>query len=253
MTTVPVFDFHVRLAPQADALHRLFGALDANGITRAAVAAGGVLDLDRLSAQLVTGGHVETTADNGAVLAACAGSGGRLVPFYFANPYTGERPYRSQAHLFRGLELSPAVYGVGFPDPRCVALVQIAAEHGHPVYTVCTGQPGARTADLAGLARRFPGVPFVSGHCGFIGIDTNGINEIAGQPNIYAETSGCLSVTARVAIERLGADRVLFGTEYPLQDPAVELAKYAALGLDPQAWAKVAWRNAHRLLAEELQ
>src|SRR5262249_44575964 len=137
------------------------------------------------------------------------------------------------------------------PDPRCLALVRIAAEYGHPVYTVCTGQPGARAVDLAGLARRFPGVPFVSGHCGFIGIDTNGINEIAGQPDIYAETSGCLSVTARVAIGRLGAARVLFATESPLQAPAVEFAKFAALGLDPPTWAKVAWRNAHRLLAEE--
>ena len=79
-----VFDFHVRLGPQPEAPARLLAALDAGGITRAAVCAGGVIELDRLSSQLVEGGHVATAADNDAVLAACAGSGGRLVPFYFA-------------------------------------------------------------------------------------------------------------------------------------------------------------------------
>src|SRR5439155_332898 len=83
---------------------------------------------------------------------ACAGSGGRLVPFYFANPYAGPRPYRRQAPLFRGLELSPAVYGTGFRDATTYALVRVAADAGHPVYTVCTGQRGARAADLVWLA-----------------------------------------------------------------------------------------------------
>jgi uncharacterized protein len=246
-----VFDFHVRLTPRQGALRQLVGVLDAHGITRAAVAAGGVVDLDRLSAQLVEGGHVESTANNDRVLAACTGSGGRLVPFYFANPYTGARPYRRSAHLARGLELSPAVYGVGFDDPRTRALVEVAAEAGHPVYTVCVGRPGARAGDLVRLAKEYPSVAFVFGHCGFIGIDTNGIAQISGQDNILAETSGCFSVVARLAVQRLGADRVLFGTEYPMQDPGVEFAKFAALGLDPCSWEKVAWRNAHRVLGEE--
>jgi len=200
---------------------------------------------------VVDGGHVETTADNDAVLAAATGSGGRLVPFYFANPYAGPQPYRRQAQLFRGLELSPAVYDIGFLDPRTVALIRIAAEAGHPVYAVCLGRPGARAADLIELARQFPTVPFVYGHCGWTAIDTHGLNQIACQANIVAETSGCLTSVARVALDRLGPDRVLFGTEYPLQEPAVELAKLAALRLDPASWAKVAWRNAHRLIGEE--
>jgi predicted TIM-barrel fold metal-dependent hydrolase len=251
VSTVPVFDFHARLSSRPGALAALLAALDFSGIAGAAVSAGGVVDLDRLSTQLVEGGHVKTTADNDAVLAACTGSGGRLVPFYFANPYAGSLRYRCQAPHFRGLELSPAVYGIGFADPRTEALVEVAAAAGHPVYTVCVGQPGARAADLVALARRFPSVPFVFGHCGFTGLDTNGLNQIAGQENILAETSGCFSVVARTALERLGPDRVLFGTEYPLQDPRVELAKFAALGLDPCAWRKVAWHNALRLLGEE--
>jgi uncharacterized protein len=246
-----VFDFHVRLTAGPRAAARLLAALDAGGITRAAVCAGGVIDIDRLSAQLADGGHVEAGADNEAVLAACAGSGRRLVPFYFANPYAGPRPYRRQASLFRGLELSPAVHGKGFRDPAIDALVRVAAEAGHPVYTVCTGRDGARAADLVWLAGRYPTVPFVFGHCGFTGIDTAGINRIALRDNIFVETSGCWCVAVRRAVQRLGEDRVVFGTEYPLQEPSVEMAKLAALDLTPAAREKVAWRNAHHLLGEE--
>jgi predicted TIM-barrel fold metal-dependent hydrolase len=246
-----IFDFHVRLVPRPGAVEQLLSTMDGHGIARAAVCAGGVVDLDRLSAQLSGGGHVETSPDNESVLAAGTASGGRLVPFWFANPYAGEAVYRKQAHHFRGLELSPAVHGVGFTDPRVVALVRVAAEAGHPVYTVCVGHNGCGTPDLVRLARRFPTVTFVFGHCGSTGIDTDGINQIARQENICAETSGCFTVTARIAVDRLGPERVLFGTEYPLQDPGVELAKYAALGLDPGAFEKVAWRNAHRLLGED--
>jgi predicted TIM-barrel fold metal-dependent hydrolase len=246
-----IFDFHARLTPRPDAARRLLSTMDSCGIARAAVAAGGVIDLDRLSAQITEGGHSEADADNAAVLAACEASGGRLVPFHFANPHRGPDEYRRTADRFRGLELSPAVHGVGFDDPRVLDLVAVAARVGHPVYTVCLTRPGQGSADLVRLAETFPDVTFVFGHCGSIGIDTHAVGLIAPVANIVAETSGCLSVVARTALERLGPDRVVFGTEHPLQHPSVELAKLRALDLDPASWRQVAWHNAHRLLAEE--
>ncbi len=239
-----VFDFHARLVRGAP----LLSTMDDVGITRAMVVAGGVVDLDTLSRHIVDGGYVDTDADNNAVLAACVGSDGRLVPMYFGNPHGDVAEYRRVAPRFRGLELSPAVHGMRFDDPRLSAFVAVAAAHGHPVYTVCLGRPGTRPGDLVALARQFPATTFVFGHCGFIGVDTFGLAEIAPQDNIVAETSGCFSVVARRAIDLLGAERVLFGTEYPLQHPGVELAKFAALELSPATWRQVAWHNAHRLL-----
>ena len=93
-----------------------------------------------------------------------------------------------------------------------------------------------------------PDVTFVLGHCGFVGIDVHAVSVISAQPNIVAETSGCYTGVVRQALELLGADRLLFGTEYPLQHPAVELAKFDALRLDPEIWRKVAWLNGNRLL-----
>jgi predicted TIM-barrel fold metal-dependent hydrolase len=248
--TTPVFDVHARLAPRPGALAALLSTMDRSGIDRAAVCSGGVIDLDRLATQIMTGGHIEDDADNDAVLDACGSSGGRLLPFFFGNPHRGEQPYCEHATRFRGLEISPAVHGVSLTDERTMALVDVAAHAGHPVYVVCLGRPGCGAPDLVALAQTFPNTFFVLGHCGFIGIDLYSVNVVAPHPNIVAETSGSYAGVAHAAVERLGADRVLLGTEYPLQHPEVELTKLRTLRLDAASWEQVTWRNACRLLGE---
>lgn len=249
----PVFDFHVRLTAGTAALDSLLAVMDHCGIGRAAVCAGGMIGLERLAAQLMTGRYVKSDPDNDAVLAGCAGAAGRLVPFFFANPHRGARPYREQAQQFRGLEISPAVHGVALNDRRTVELVEVAAEARHPVYVVCLNRPGCGPAELAELAAAFPEVPFVLGHCGYVGIDVYSLSVVAPQPNISAETSGCYTFVAHTAVRRLGADRVLLGTEHPLQHPDVELTKLRVLGLDAASWEQITWRNACRLLGEPLE
>ena len=247
----PVFDFHVRLAPRPGALESMLATMDDCGIARAAVCSGGVVTLDQLADNVMEGGHTEEDADNEAVLEACAAAGGRLVPFFFANPHRPAARYREQAADYRGLEVSPAVHGVPLTDSRVLDLVEVAAEFQHPVYAVCIGRPGCDAAELAVLAEKYPDVTFILGHCGFVGIDLWSVRQIQHRPNVLAETSGCYTGIAALTVQRLGAERVLFGTEYPLQHPEVELAKLRALRLDPERWAAVMWRNASRVLREE--
>ncbi|GIF42949.1 amidohydrolase family protein [Actinoplanes xinjiangensis] len=245
-----VFDFHIRLVPRPGAREQLLTMLDECRLERAVVCAGGTIDLERLSRQLIIGGHVETDADNLAVLRACKGTDGRLVPFYFANPHREPGVYREVAAEFRGLEVSPAVHGVALTDPRVVALVEVAAAVGHPVYVVCLDRPGAGVADLVTLARRFPETRFVLGHCGIGNIDLYALELIEDVPTVLLETSGGYTCVTEAALRRLGADRVVFGSEYPLQHPTVELAKYESLRIAPSQWRQVAWDNAHRLIGE---
>ena len=248
---VPVLDFHARLTPGDREPAALLAAMAEAGIGRSVVSAGGLLDLDRLSAQINDGGRAEVAAGNDRVHEQCARSAGRLLPFFFADPVRDTEAYRVAAGRFRGLEISPAVHGFRLDDPAVAGLVTTAAAAGHPVYVVTLAHPGTRTTDLAALARRFPQVTFVWGHCGHTGLDLAGLTDLAPVPNVHAEISGCLTVTAVQAVRRLGVSRVLFGTEYPLQHPRVELAKVAALGLTPPQLRAVLAGNAGRLLGEE--
>jgi predicted TIM-barrel fold metal-dependent hydrolase len=246
-----VFDFHARLAPRAGALDRLLAVLDGCGIARAAVSAGGTIDPLRLSRQLVEGGHVESDPDNAAVLAACGRSGGRLVPFYFGNPHRPAERYAAAAADYRGLEISPAVHGVPLTDGRVADLVAAAGQAGHCVYTVCLAREGCQVGDLVKLAGRFPGLVFVLGHAGIGNIDYYAVELVAEQPNIMVETSGGYTSVLRAALDRLGAGRLLFGSEFPLQHPAVELAKYRAVEPTAGQWRQIVWQNADRLLGGE--
>ncbi|WP_412540843.1 amidohydrolase family protein [Longispora sp. K20-0274] len=250
MSRPPFLDFHTRLMPGPDAVDRQLALMDELGIDRAVLAAGAVIEPDRLARQLVEGGQFDSDADNDAVLAACDRAAGRLIPFFFANPHRAADRYRERAAEFRGLELSPAVHGIPFADERMVDLVRVAGEFGHPVYTVSLGQPGFGSGDLVELAKRFPDITFVLGHCGFLAVDLHAINQIAPQHNILAETSGTFSFIVKAALAKLGADRVLFGTEHPHQHPAVEVTKYRTLDLAEETWNKVVRLNALRVLGE---
>ncbi|WP_078849569.1 amidohydrolase family protein [Streptomyces sp. NRRL F-5126] len=224
--------------------------MDECGIGRAVLCAGGTMPLEQLSRFLVEGGHIESDADNDAVLRACAASNGRLIPSYFANPHRDPEHYRKAAADFRAVEISPAVHGVPLADPRTARLVEVAGEAGHSVYTVCLERPGSTVADLVALASRHPRVPFVLGHAGIGNIDLYAVERIAPLANVSLETSGGYTCVARAAVDRLGADRVLFGSEAPLQHPEVELAKLRCLRLGDD-WQKIHGGNARRLLGLE--
>ncbi|SHN26579.1 amidohydrolase family protein [Actinacidiphila paucisporea] len=245
-----VWDFHARLMPGPDAVERQLAAMDAAGITRSVVVAGGVISLDRMAEQIISGGHMEVEPDNERVRQLCEASDGRLRPCWFGNPHRGPKEYRAVAAGYAGLELAPAVHGVRLDDPRTRPWIEAAGEAGHSVYVVPIGRPGCGTADLATLAECFPEVVFVLGHCGFIGIDAHAVNTVAPLKNVYAETSGTYTIIARIAAERLGAERLLFGSDYPAQAYEVEIAKLRALRLTPTEQQQVMWGNASRILGE---
>jgi predicted TIM-barrel fold metal-dependent hydrolase len=242
-----IFDAHARLGPTPAARDRLLSTMDSCGIERAVVVAGGVIDLDRLARQLAEGGGVTGDAHNDVALAAQAASGGRLVPFFFANPHRDPSVYADQADDFYGVEISPAVHGVSLTDSRMVGLVEAAASVGHPVYTVCLYRPGDTVSDFVALARKFPDTTFILGHLGVDLIDTYAIDLVSEVDNVLVETSGGYTVLLRIALERLGAGRLLFGSEAPHQHPSVELAKFAALDLPADDWARISWDNADQL------
>lgn len=242
-----IFDAHARLGKGPAALDRTLSTMDDSGIECAVISGGGVIDLDRLARQVVEGGGITADADNDAVLDFCRRSGGRLLPCFFANPHGDPDRYADRADEFVGVEISPAVHGIALTDPRTADLVAVAETVGHSVYVVCLPRPRDTVADLVGLARKFPTVTFVLGHLGVHLIDTYAVDLVSEVDNMLVETSGGYTVTLRIAVERLGPGRLLFGTESPHQHPDVELAKYAALGLPAEAWRQIAWDNAYRL------
>jgi predicted TIM-barrel fold metal-dependent hydrolase len=244
---VDVLDFHLRLGPAPRAVDAVIDCLDRSGIRRAVLCAGGLVDGETLSERLRSGAFSTVEPDNEAVAEAAEKHRQRFRACWFGNPHGGLDRYRSDGGDFVGLELSPAVHGVPLSDPRTYAFAEAAAHHGHWVYVVCINRVGCDVDSLVALAGRFPDVIFVLGHLGYGNIDYHGMRLVAPAGNVLVESSGGYSSVLAYAVRRLGAHRVLFGSEFPLQDPAVELTKVKCAGLSEDAVRAVLHDNAERL------
>ena len=68
-------------------------------------------------------------------------------------------------------------------------------------------------------------------------------------PEIYLETCGRTRPGAiDYVVDRVGADRVLFGTDMPLLDGAQQIAKIVMAGISAEEKQKILGLNAKRLL-----
>jgi predicted TIM-barrel fold metal-dependent hydrolase len=151
----------------------------------------------------------------------------------------------------RGVKLWVAVRA---SDPRCDGILERTAELGVPVlqhaWDKTVGQlPGESTpADVAELARRHRSATIVMGH--LTGCGAAGVLAVADCPNVLVETSGGQSEAGlvRYAIEHLGIERVMFGSDWPVRQFTVARARVEAAGLSEADRALVLGGNAARLL-----
>jgi len=103
--------------------------------------------------------------------------------------------------------------------------------------------------DIANLARRHPDVPIVMAHLAGGGVE--GVYDIVDCPNVVVDTSGAQPIAGMVefAIEHLGPDRVVFGSDWPLRDYAVQKARVTGAIHDPAVRDLVLGGNMRRILA----
>lgn len=138
-------------------------------------------------------------------------------------------------------------------DRRLDLLIERIAELGVPVlqhawYKSVGGTPGESTPlDVAVLARRYPEVLLQMAHLG--GAGARGLRDIAPHANVVVDTSGSDPVLGEVeyAVQQLGADRILFGSDAPIRDPATALSKVTGAAITDEERDLILGGNARRL------
>ena len=110
----------------------------------------------------------------------------------------------------------------------------------------CPGE--SRPGDIAELARRWPRVRMVMAHLG--GIRKRGVEAVADLPNVSVDTSGSQPEDGLVeyAVRRLGAGRVLYGTDLPYRDPAAQIARVTDADISRADQERILGENARELL-----
>ena len=108
-------------------------------------------------------------------------------------------------------------------------------------------------AMVADLVERFPDLDIIACHFGGYRMLTEAEETVIGLP-VHVDTAwpptlrGVDSARLVEVIRRHGTDRVLFGSDWPMADPAAELAVVRELGLDAEETAAVTGRNMQKLL-----
>jgi predicted TIM-barrel fold metal-dependent hydrolase len=96
------------------------------------------------------------------------------------------------------------------------------------------------------MARKHPSLRILMAH--LTGAKLRGIQDIKALPNVYLDTSGSQPEDGYLerAIEELGADRVLFGSDYPIRAFSTQLARIDSVSMSQEDREKVLYRNALR-------
>lgn len=139
-------------------------------------------------------------------------------------------------------------------DTRLDPLMQRAAELDIPVlhhaWYKADGQAGneSTAAQVADLARRHPTVTIIMAHLG--GVRWRGVLDVKPYRNVLVDTSGSQPVAGLVefAVEQLGAERVVYGSDWPLRSYAVQKARVSGAHIGERAKACILGENAARLL-----
>ena len=187
----------------------------------------------------------------------------RLVGSCWAAPRLGqaglEEVERCLGELrYAGIKLHPSQEQFNIDDDEVLPYAAIAQDHGVPI-TVHTqlAVRGSEPWRMLSLAERFPDVTFVMAHLGGDGgmVQTLAAAKIAAEcPNISVEVSTTVSdpgATYFGPAQILGPERVLFGSDAPVHQAALNLLKLDLVEMPDEWRALISGGNLLRLLRRD--
>ncbi len=178
---------------------------------------------------------------------------GRIYGMANPNPHLPKSKYSKELERcikdlgFVGVKLNTFGHAVN-PNLNAGRMVfELASKLNIPVM-VHTGEgiPWSLPSTLIPIAKEFPNIDIVLAHCG--GNIFSCEAQLAAQicPNIYLETSWIPSLTIREFCRKIGANRVMFGSDMG-NNVATELAKYRTINLTKEELDWCLWRTASRV------
>ena len=163
----------------------------------------------------------------------------RLIPFATVNPRHGrtaldelERAVIELGH--RGVKLHPWNQSFFANSEAALEVARVGEALNVPFLIHSGTPPNSTPLQIAEMARAAPGTTFILGHMGLPDMWREAIVAAQRHPNILLETCGTPSLAIRVAIDRLGAERVVYGSDLPFGWPEnlrFQLEKIRDLGL----------------------
>ena len=204
--------------------------------------------------------NIEKTAlcneDNDLTLSVMKRHPGRIIGCVYVNPLNQKTVDDMDKYIeagFAAVKLNPLRHAYCADAEIIDAVMEKAKKYNIPVCIHSGHPPYSLPWQVGLLAERHPDVKLMMIHMGHghgVYIDA-AIKMALRYPNIYLEMSGMpMPSKIREAYERVGADRIMFGTDTPFHHPTVEMQKVITSGLDKDAHQKIFYENASKFFGE---
>jgi uncharacterized protein len=194
--------------------------------------------------------------DNELVKQTAANHPKELVGYVWPNPNEREKAYSLvrtalREWKFKGIKLHP-LFNAFLPNDEIVYPIMEEARRNNVPVSIHSGHPPFSLPwSIGELAENFRDVKIVMLHMGHgHGIYIQAaINTAKRYDNIFLETSGMpMHTKIKEAMEVVGEERVMYGSDTPFHEPAVEIDKICSAGLSEKQLEKIFHDNAVEIL-----
>ncbi len=152
-----------------------------------------------------------------------------------------------------GVKLHPDIQNFRVDDPRCLAIYEICQRENLPIlmHTGDKRYDNSNPNRLLPILEQFKDLTVIGAHFGGWSIWKEACSVYKNHPNFYVDCSSSMPYLEDGAIVKMmreyGAERVLFGTDYPLWSPAKEMENFARLPLTDEEKRLILSENACRV------
>jgi predicted TIM-barrel fold metal-dependent hydrolase len=179
----------------------------------------------------------------------------RLVGLVWVNPHHGISALQDidkavKEWNFKGIKMHPLIDSF-LPDQDIVyPIMDRALKYRIPVLFHCGHPPWSLPWHFGNIADVYPDVTIILGHMGHGHIVyINGAIEVAKKhDNIILETSAMpMHSKIREAVEKVGEERVIYGSDMPFGHPSFEIRKIEVSGLSKRQLELVLRENSRKI------
>ena len=152
-----------------------------------------------------------------------------------------------------GVKLHPDIQKFKIDDYRCLKIYELCESENMPIlmHTGDYRYDYSNPNRLVPILDIYKNLTIIGAHLGGWSVWDEACEKLAGYPNFYVDSSSSLyelSIDrATEIIRRYGTDRVLFGSDYPVFSPDIELGRFMALPLTDDEKRAILSENALKL------
>lgn len=184
---------------------------------------------------------------------------GRFIPFLRMNPRFVEQTEAAvdiavKKYGFKGIKLHPTSYAIHpFTEPT-LKIIRKAVEYDIPVLFHCSDECLTLPLQIAEAAEACPEAKIILAHMGGFHHRQDAINVAKKYENVYLDMCEMpFAGSIKQAVEEIGSEKMLFGTDLPTDNPIFEAEKVRMAGLKKEDEDNIFFRNAARLLKIDLE